>query len=407
MGNLYSDKLAKALFLLFKNGTSFPAHFKIIAFARRDFNTKEFQSLTREFILKKDKNDIEKLEEFLSHIEYIKGDFSNKEDFFNLKNSISLEEDGLLVFHLATPLNLYETIFRNIKDTNLHKLNTKTRIMIEKPFGKDELDAKNLQTKLVEIFNSENIFHIDHYLTKETVIGISDFRWKNGELEERWNKNHIEKIKVIFHESNIVGSRGASYDVAGAFRDVGQNHMLQMLAVSIMEKPLSSNGDDFSISRLNALRNLYVDYNQKITRGQYEGYHLENNVNSNSKTETFFRVFLKSNDLNFSDVIFELEGGKGLVDMKSDITTTTVAVEVYFKDGEVLKNKEFKIQPVVGTIYDSYVKVYNDVIKGDHSNFPSIEEIILEWRLTDELLSKWLDFPIVIYKKGSKAEDIK
>lgn len=394
MGNLYADKLAKALFLLFQKGGSLPLSFNIIAFARKDISTEEFRLLTKDFILKRGEIDAGELDKFLSHIEYIRGDFSNQADFLNLKNHISLEEDGLLVFHLATASNLYEKIFENIKNTNLHKLRSKTRVMIEKPFGRNESDAKLLQDVVTKIFEEEQIFHIDHYLGKETARLIPEFIFDPKELQ---------KIRIIFHESNIVGSRGGSYDAVGAFRDVGQNHMLMLLALTIMDR----SNESIRNSRLKALSELYLDTDQKITRAQYEDYHLDSNIDPNSKTETFFRVFLRSKDKDFSGVVFELEGGKGLIDMGSKITTTTVAVQIYFKEGKSPQNKEFKIQPVEGTMYESYVKVYNDVLIGDHTNFPSIEEIILEWKLTDELLSKWNGIPLVIYKKGSEAQNIK
>lgn len=390
-GNLYADKLAKALYLLFIDG-KLPKIFEIIAFGRKDFKRDAFQTLTKEHILKRGEVDREKLDEFVSHIEYLQGDFLGKDDFTRLKNSLknflSSEKNGLIVFHLATASILYPKIFENMKDAELHDLAGEVRLMIEKPFGKDEFDAKNLQDKLCGIFENKNIFHVDHYLAKETVQNLRDFKL---------DKESVKKIKIIFHESNVVGSRGGYYDKVGAFRDVGQNHMLQMLALVIMDKG----------GRLNALNNLYIDEEEKMTRAQYEDYHKELGelgVDPHSETETFFRVFLRSKNPELSNISFELEGGKGLADTHSDVTTTTVAIEIIFNNG---KKEELKIQPVPDTVYESYTKVYTDVFAGDQTNFPSIEEIILEWKLADELLEKWKDIPLVIYKKGSRAEQIK
>ena len=180
--------------------------------------------------------------------------------------------------------------------------------------------------------------------------------------------------------------------------------MLELLALTIMEKPSQFDSEHIRASRVKALSDLYIDYNLKITKGQYEGYHSEPGVDPHSATETFFRVFLRSKDPNFSNVCFELESGKGLIDMHSDITSTTVAVEIYFKTGE---KKELKIQPVPGTVYESYTGVYANALAGDQTLFVSIEEIILEWRLADELFKKWGDMPLVIYEKGSRADYIK
>lgn len=403
-GNLYADKLVRALYLLFLEDKLLNdfRDFKIIAFARRDLNNQDFRDFTTESILKRGVIDMGRLDEFLSHIEYFKGDFSNKNDYVRLKDSISNGRDGLVIFHLATASLLYQKIFENIKDAELHSILGKVRIMIEKPFGRDESSAKNLQSNLLAVFKEEQIFHVDHYLAKETAQAILDFK-----LEKNSNEKIVEKIKVIFHESNTVGSRGASYDAVGAFRDVGQNHMLQLLALTTIDKSSKLDAENIRASRLNALKDLFIDYTEemtkKIVRAQYENYHREPNVRPDSKTETFFRVFLKSKNPNLSDVTLLLEGGKGLIDMHSDITTTTVAVQVHFTKGE---KKDFKIQPVPDTIYESYIKVYNDVLKGDQTDFPSIEEIIAEWKLADELLEKWKDIPLVIYKKGAEADEI-
>jgi glucose-6-phosphate 1-dehydrogenase len=402
-GNLYADKLARALFILFKNGGVLPTDFKIIAFARRDFSSGEFRTHTKDNILKKMKVGVDGLEDFLSHIEYFKGDFLDKNDFMKLGEILSVEKDTNTIFHMATAHTSYEVILKNLK-FSLEKINGSRSILIEKPFGRDELDARHLDAILSEVFTQKQIFHIDHYLAKDTYSSFFDFRFQDQSMAEHWNNKNIKKIKVIFHESNIVGSRGASYDTVGAFRDVGQNHMLQLLSLSIMDEPVEKSGEGVRMARTEALENLYIDENSTIMRGQYEGYLSHPGVKENSATETFFRVFLKSKSPDFSGVELELESGKGLLDMNSDITTTTVAIQVYFKDGTV---KDFKIQPVPGTVYDAYTKVYREALSNDQTLFVSMPEILAEWKITDEVLKKMQDFPLVVYKKGSKAEEIR
>lgn len=406
-GNLYSDKLAKALFLLFQQN-KLPEKFNIIAFARRDLDNKGFRIFTKESILKRGEIDVSKLDQFLNHLQYFQGDFIEAKDFIKLKNFISAfsstQTNGRILLHIATASKLYEKIFKNIHSAEIGSMNKDVGILIEKPFGKSESDARRLQSILSGIFKKENIFHVDHYLAKETTKGILDFRWKNNSLQDKWNKENIAKIKIIFHESNLVGSRGASYDTFGAFADVGQNHMLELLAFAIMDKPRKFDSEHVHAALVKALSSLYIDQKLKITKGQYEGYHSEPGVDPHSVTETFFRVFLRSNNPNFSNVCFELESGKGLVDMHSDITSTTVSVEIYFRNGE---KKELKIQPVLGTVYESYTGVYANALAGDQTLFVSIEEIILEWKLADELFKKWKNIPLLVYKKGSRADSIK
>ncbi len=402
-GDLYADKLAKALYILFLEHKIHP-DFKIIAFARKDFTQDAFRALSKRNILKKGNINASKLDEFLNCIEYFKGDFLDAGDFVKLKNFLSPGKNRAIIFHVASPSAFYKDIFENIKNAGAHLVNQGGKILIEKPFGGSGPDAKLLSELLSSMFEEEHIFHVDHYLAKETAERIFDFRFKYGSLDNVWDIAHIEKIKIIFHESNIVGCRGASYDSVGAFLDVGENHMLELLALMLMPHPKDSSAESIRGSRAKALSDLYIDYNYKIIKGQYEGYQAEPGVAKDSTTETFFRVFLKSKAPRFSNIPFELEAGKGLLDMHSDITTTTVSAQVYFKDGRM---KEFKIQPVQGTQYNSYTKVYTDAFVGDQRLFVSMDEIVVEWRLADELLSKWKDVPLVKYKKGAKAEDIK
>jgi glucose-6-phosphate 1-dehydrogenase len=390
------------LFILFKNGGVLPTDFKIIAFARRDFSSSEFRAYTKDNIEKKMKGSEADLEDFLSHIEYFKGDFLDKNDFVKLGEFLVVEKNRNIIFHMATAHTSYEVILKNLKFT-LEKINGSASILIEKPFGQDELDALHLDAILSELFTKKQIFHIDHYLAKDTYSALFDARFKHGSVSTIWNHDNIKKIKVIFHESNLVGSRGASYDSVGAFRDVGQNHMLQLLALSVMGKPSGISGEGVHTARAEALENLYIDANAPLIRGQYDGYLSHPGIKENSTTETFFRVFLKSKSPDFSGVELELESGKGLLDMNSDITTTTVAIQVYFKDGTV---KDFKIQPVPGTVYDAYTKVYRDAISMDQTLFVSMPEILAEWKITDEVLKKMQDFPLIFYKQGSRAEDI-
>ncbi len=405
-GNLYSDKLAKALFLLFLE-KKLPLDFQILGFARKDLTDTDFRNFTKDSILKRGSADGAQLDSFLEHVVYFKGNFLEKNDVRELKDFIVTfshkNPERQVMLHIATASQAYEKIFENIIFAQLNRVTDGVKILIEKPFGRDEFEAERLYEILSPNFKPKDIFNIDHYLAKETARDMSEERWSDVDGEEIWNKDKIEKIKVIFHESNIVGSRGASYDAVGAFKDVGQNHMVELLALVTMERPALFDAENIRASRRNALSDLFIDSSKKVVRAQYEDYRREPGVSPDSETETFFRVFLRSKNPRFSDVVFELEGGKGLVDMHSPITTTTVAVEVYFKNGE---KKEFRIQPVEKTVYESYTTVYNDALAGDQTNFPDIAEIIAEWKLTDELLKLWKDVTLLFYKKGIKAEDI-
>ncbi len=254
------------------------------------------------------------------------------------------------------------------------------------------------------MFGHDEVFHIDHYLAKETAIDIINFRFERGELEAGWNKEGIDRVKINFHESNIVGHRGAFYDKFGAFRDVGQNHMLQLLALTAMEDPKSMDSINIRNARTMLLSHASVVPDSEIVRGQYEGYKDEEGVAQDSTTETFFRLCLRVDSPRWTGVVFELESGKGLVDLRSEVTTTTVSIDVQFRNNESIN---IPIQPVPGTLYDSYTKVYIDAIAGDQTLFVSEQELIEEWRITQEVMIKMGGAPLVIYQKGSDPRDIK
>ncbi len=401
-GNLYLDKLAKALFLLFAQGDTLPEDFKVIAFARRDLSAENFRSMTRDAVLKKGEVSADILEKFLSHIEYFQGDFLQVDDFLKLKSVLPHGDGHLTIFHVATAALVYEQIFTHIKASMLHDLGGQVRFMIEKPFGVDTQSALRLRALLDSFLSEEQIFNIDHYLAKETVQAMAQTLEKDASYRSLIHTG-LAKVKIIFNESNLVGSRGASYDGVGAFRDVGENHMLEILALVLMQKYKEVDGVSVRDARAHALRDIYIDDSKKITKGQYVGYLTSNGVREDSQTETFFRIFLKSKDPLFQDSEFELEGGKGLVDMHSDITSTTVAVTMYFTDGSM---REFKIQPVPGTMYESYVNVYTGACTTDHTLFVSMDEIMSQWRLADELLEIWKEIPLVSYAIGTDPNDI-
>ncbi len=411
-GDLYQNKLSLALFNLFSNGF-LPEGFDVIGFARRPLSDDDFRNFTREAILKKSKNhEAEKLDEFLLHLQYKQGDLEKLSDFKNLAVQLEAEvtETGVCsnkIFYLAVPPSLYATIFKNISASGLTipcapetigAAEAWTRVLVEKPFGKDLEDARSLDKLLGEFFDESQIFRIDHYLGKETLQNILSFRFTEGTLENIWNRENIERVKIIFHEENTVASRGALYDGLGILKDVGQNHMLQMLALVALDNPKEMTVEKIRTARRAALEKTILLPDLEIVRGQYEGYLNEKNVPPNSKTETFFRLSLGVNSDRWHGVSFELEAGKAL-------DKAEVFIEIYFKQAN--KKHRFSISSSGGATYDAYERVLQDCILGDQAIFTTTEEVMAEWRVVTDIIKKWQTMPLVIYKKGSRGEDIK
>ncbi len=409
-GDLYLNKLAGAFFSLF-DSNFFPENFKIVGFARRPLGQGGFRDFTREAILKHKKEfEVDNLENFLTHVEYIQGNLDSLEHFQNLSKYLGStdQEFGACsnkLFYLAVPPNLYEVIFENIYNAGLSvpcaggmsgDNSVWARILIEKPFGKDIHQAEKLDAMLGELFEESQIFRIDHYLAKETVQNILNFRFENGIFEPLWNNSKIEKIRIVFHEQNDVSRRGDFYDDLGALRDVGQNHMLQLLALVAMDNPASLGKADIHEARQTVLEN--SKFKNVVVRGQYEGYLDEEGVNKISKTETFFRVNVTVDTPRWEGVLFELESGKALA--KSE-----VYIDVYFK--KVNSRLTFLVSSSEGVTYDAYEKVLRDSISGDQTLFVSTKEIMSEWKIVEDIIKNWAALPLVVYKKGLHGKEIK
>ena len=406
-GDLYQNKLASSLFSLFQKDF-LPKDFQVLGFARRPLNDVLFRDFTREVLVKKGASK-EKLDDFLGHFFYLQGNFDEEQSFLDLGQTLGEMDLGLgrcssKLFYLAVPPDLYNNIFENIYKAGLSVPCAKnfeedashwTRILVEKPFGHDLKTAKQLDETLAKYFIDSQVFRIDHYLEKKAVQSILDFRFKNGIFEPLWNNQKISKIRLVVHEPNDLSKRGDFYDNLGALKDVGQNHMLQMLALVAMDKPVELSSTVIHQARENILANTHLK--KVLVRGQYEGYVNEPGVNKDSKTETFFRVMLSVDTPRWEGVDFEIESGKAL--SKYD-----VYVDVYFTDSNA--RLTFSISSFVGES-EAYEEVFKDSILGDMTRFVGNREIIFQWKIIEEIINDFYNSSLVIYKKGVRAKEIK
>jgi glucose-6-phosphate 1-dehydrogenase len=314
-----------------------------------------------------------------------------------------------------------------------------TRIIVEKPFGSDEKSAKALDAKLAKLFKEEQIYRIDHYLAKEAFQNVLAFRFFNNLFENQWGAKLIESIHVRQLEAVGIEERGDSYDGVGALRDVGQNHLLQMVALAAMDKPKDMTANAIRAARaafLAKLRPLPArDMKTKTFRAQYEGYRSVDGVAPDSDTETYFRVAFSAVSPRWRGVIFTMEAGKRVVDPAGGARVTEI--EVVFrhpeaclcaslpkKDGGPLHYKNslvFRQDPKEGITlkfwtkkpglgmeleertfeFDvhgggghsrasaDYEKLLSDCITGDQTLFVSSKEIAAMWRFIDPIIAGW------------------
>lgn len=437
-GDLVNKKIIPSIYNLYKE-EKLPEKFKVIAFARRDFKDGKYNEIINESLknygnLKGDEN----LEEFIKLFQYHQGNFDDLESLKTLGEELKNIDAQFGVscnklFYLAVPPDYYEQLFNNIHSSKIHELPGTSRILVEKPFGSNLETAQQLDELLGKLFNEEQIFRIDHYLGKEALQNIFTFRFSNILFEPIWNNKFIEKIEIRTLESMGVENRGEFYDKVGALRDVGQNHLLQMLALITMENP---NGKDVRESRAELLEKLIPlneeTVKEKTYRAQYEGYKEIENVDPDSQTETYFRLSCELNSDRWSGVEIVLEAGKKLASATKEIIVlfkpvgNNVRNKIIFsiEPTEEIKikflsnnsgNKDVKSEQTLDFNFrataekkqyvEEYAQLFLDAINGEMMSFISSKEVNAMWRFIDSIKDEWDKnvIPLNTYKPG---EDI-
>lgn len=437
-GDLAHTKLIPGLLALF-NQKMLPSDFFIIGFSRREYTDEQFKESFEE------ENSKEGWQEFSKHLYYQKGTFEEESGYQELiKKLKSLDEKiGACItrfFYLATPPSHYSDILVKLVDTKLSEgcgqgSNKWTRVVIEKPFGKDLETAKALDVKLARIFEEKQIFRVDHYLGKETVQNLLAFRFANSIFEPVWNKDFIEHVQITWAEKEGIENRGNFFDGIGILRDVVQNHIMQLVSAVAMEQPRSFTKEDVRNERAKLTAAVSLSDGQVI-RGQYEGYQKESEVEKGSQTETYVAMKLLVNTPRFEKVPFYLRAGKK---MEKDVITISVVFiqtcHILFKEygcpeignvitfriqpdegislrliakqpGHKLKlgsvNMKFNYRDDFGTAgLDAYEKVLLDIFAGDQILFSRSDEIENSWSLLDSILKKWQkEKNIPVYSAG-------
>ncbi len=427
-GDLAQHKLFPALHTLFLQG-KLPEDFLIFGFSRRAMTDQEYQELIKESIPSAS-------EAFLSHVAYQQGEF-NTPDGYELLHQTMTKLPGTHIFYLATPPEHYESILTALCDHGV--CNGESRIAIEKPFGKDLESAQALDNRLAEMFHEQQIFRVDHYLGKEVLQNILYFRFANTIFEPIWTSEYIDNVQLTFFEDKTIHGRGKFFDGVGMLRDVGQNHLMQMLAAVVMEQPASFTKEDVRSKRAEAIEALtpITDIAHGVVRGQYEGYLEEKDVLPDSQTETLVGLKFFVNTPRFTGVPFYMRAGKAMA--RPEVSISIVfkqTCHILFKEigcpeiGNVLT---FRIQPHEGislrTITktpgtkpglesvdlhfsykeaygnagsDAYEKVLLDVITGDQMLFNRSDEMVASWKFITDIMKGLGSVPLQSYDKGSE-----
>ncbi|MFD2873304.1 glucose-6-phosphate dehydrogenase [Mucilaginibacter ximonensis] len=345
-GDLNARKLAPALYNLFLDGW-LPKQFSIIGTGRTQLTDEQFRKNLNEDInnfSRSGKADKAKWAEFEKNIFYQVSDAKDAETYKEFGKRIEAHAAEWkvkpnVIYYLAVSPTFFPIITSNLAKAKLTTDVEKTRVVIEKPFGHDLESAKELNKLLAGLFDEKQIYHIDHYLGKETVQNIMAFRFANSILEPIWNRNYIEHVQISVTESLGVEERGDYYDGSGAMRDMIQNHLLQLLCLIAMETPVNFNADEVrnrKVDVLHAMRRFSPeDVRMSAVRGQYAkgwmegkevpGYREEPKVDPNSNTETFAAIKFFIDNWRWQGVPFYVRTGKRLHQTSSVIT-------IQFKD---------------------------------------------------------------------------
>lgn len=451
-GDLMAKKITPALFHLYKNG-KFPHLFKIIAFSRRDISQEQYQNHIRKILSNtKDRRiKVSEVDSFLKFFEYRKGDFEKVDAYNELATYLGRVDDewkacSNKLFYLAVPPNNYQSIFEHLHSSGLTLPCSPeegwTRVIVEKPFGKDAHTAQELDELLGKLFKEEQIYRIDHYLGKDMMQNIISFRFSNDLFEKTWSNEYIEKIEIKLLEKIGVEGRGSFYDGIGALRDVGQNHALQMLALLTMEQPIDLSPENVRKARAKVLEELVPlnmrEVTEKTFRGQFLGYKNEDGVSTDSKTETYFKLIASLQSSQWKGVPIIIEAGKKLIENKEIIVTFKHAKPCLCPPGVHFKNRiifsldpregiaiefwskkpglEYAMEPQrLSFLYrderkkraqyvEEYEKLLLDCILGNQLLFVSTDEVQAMWNFIDPIIDSWEKNaqPLVEYKPNTK-----
>lgn len=332
-GDLAKKKIFPALFALYYEDC-LPKHFTIYGYARSKMSDEELRIMISKTLtcrIDKRENCDEKMEEFLKRCFYQSGQYDSKENFMELDKKLRQHEAGRVanrLFYLSIPPNIFIDAVR-CASSSASSANGWTRVIVEKPFGRDSESSAALTRGLKQYLKEDQIFRIDHYLGKELVENLSVLRFSNLIFEPLWSRQYIRNVQLIFSEDFGTEGRGGYFDNYGIIRDIMQNHLLQILALFAMETPVSLDAEDIRNEKVKVLRSMrplqlddvVVGQYKSHTRGgvTYPGYTEDKTVPKDSLTPTFAAAALFIDNARWDGVPFLMKAGKALHNRRAEI----------------------------------------------------------------------------------------
>ncbi|HXW46535.1 MAG TPA: glucose-6-phosphate dehydrogenase [Streptosporangiaceae bacterium] len=452
-GDLASKKLLPAIYDLANRGL-LPPGFSLVGFARRDWEDDDFARITHDAVKAHARTPFreEVWQQLAEGIRFVSGEFADDGAFDRLAATVAeLDADrgtgGNYAFYLSVPPNAFPVVVQQLKRSGLSSPGEPVdglsqpwrRVVIEKPFGHDLASARELNAMLAAVFPPYAVFRIDHYLGKETVQNLLAMRFSNALFEPIWNRSYVDHVQITMAEDIGIGGRAGYYDGIGAARDVIQNHLLQLLALTAMEEPLSFAAESLRTEKEKVLAGIQLpeDLELGTARGQYSagwqggipvrGYLEEDGIPPDSVTETYAAVRLTIDNRRWAGVPFYLRTGKRLPTRMTEIAVVfqraphlpfdatdtkelgqnALVIRVQPDEGVTLRfgskvpgsamevrdvNMDFAYgESFTESSPEAYERLLLDVLIGDPPLFPRQEEVELSWSILDPIEDFWAD----------------